>query len=302
MPLVPAICTQCGDAIEVNNEQDAGICPACGVAFITEKVIEHHHNHTTKNYNTTITGGTTIIGDAKSYDDLVSGAETLLGMSEFGKARKNFNEITERYPDRARGWWGLFECDTDGLTTLDRLDGNIQKYYDNAIHVANDEEKARIIPLFEEYKARQDMLGENRKNERQTLEEKRKIIESESAEINRNTNALNTERNRMSQSLNSKPFTQQKWFGFVMFLVWLLVTAAYWASTGWFVAIIIGLVVYGVVVIVCKIIASSVKSSQKRQIEKLDKQIGEFNARNFDAQSKVNKLNAQLENIRHKMY
>ena len=37
MPLVPAVCTQCGAPIEVDNAKEAGICPHCGTAFITEK-------------------------------------------------------------------------------------------------------------------------------------------------------------------------------------------------------------------------------------------------------------------------
>lgn len=42
MSLVPAICTQCGAQIEVDNVQEAGICKYCGTAFITEKVINNY--------------------------------------------------------------------------------------------------------------------------------------------------------------------------------------------------------------------------------------------------------------------
>ena len=47
MPLVAAKCTQCGANIEVNPSQDAGICPHCGTAYVTEKVIK---NYITNNY------------------------------------------------------------------------------------------------------------------------------------------------------------------------------------------------------------------------------------------------------------
>ena len=43
MSLVVAKCTQCGANIEVDPDKEAGICPNCGTAFITEKVI---HNYT----------------------------------------------------------------------------------------------------------------------------------------------------------------------------------------------------------------------------------------------------------------
>ena len=42
MPLVPAVCTQCGAPIEVDNAKEAGICPHCGTAFITEKAINNY--------------------------------------------------------------------------------------------------------------------------------------------------------------------------------------------------------------------------------------------------------------------
>lgn len=37
MALVPAICTQCGAQIEVDNTHEAGICKHCGTAFVIEK-------------------------------------------------------------------------------------------------------------------------------------------------------------------------------------------------------------------------------------------------------------------------
>lgn len=49
MALVPAICTQCGAQIEVDNTHEAGICKFCGTPFITEKAINQYstvHNVT----------------------------------------------------------------------------------------------------------------------------------------------------------------------------------------------------------------------------------------------------------------
>lgn len=43
MSLVPAICTQCGAEIEVDDTQEAGICKHCGTAFITEKAINNYN-------------------------------------------------------------------------------------------------------------------------------------------------------------------------------------------------------------------------------------------------------------------
>lgn len=46
MAMVAAKCTECGAALNVDESKEAGICPYCNTAFITEKVI---HNHVTNN-------------------------------------------------------------------------------------------------------------------------------------------------------------------------------------------------------------------------------------------------------------
>ena len=42
MALVPAICTQCGAQLEVDNSQEAAICKYCGTPFIVEKAINNY--------------------------------------------------------------------------------------------------------------------------------------------------------------------------------------------------------------------------------------------------------------------
>lgn len=42
MSLVPAICPQCGGAIEVDDSHEAGVCKFCNTPFITEKVINNY--------------------------------------------------------------------------------------------------------------------------------------------------------------------------------------------------------------------------------------------------------------------
>lgn len=49
MELTPAKCTQCGAQISVDKTKDAGVCPYCGTAYITEKAINLYQ--TTNNYN-----------------------------------------------------------------------------------------------------------------------------------------------------------------------------------------------------------------------------------------------------------
>ncbi len=49
MPLVAAICTQCGANLEVDDSKEAGICKYCGTAFITEKAISNYMINNTYN-------------------------------------------------------------------------------------------------------------------------------------------------------------------------------------------------------------------------------------------------------------
>lgn len=51
MPIIPAKCTNCGAALEVDSAKDAAVCPYCGSAFIVEKAINNYNttNHITAN-------------------------------------------------------------------------------------------------------------------------------------------------------------------------------------------------------------------------------------------------------------
>lgn len=71
MPLVKAICTSCGAALEVDNTKDAAICLYCGAAYIVEKAINRYN--ITNNYTTTnnITAGVVNIYGEKQSDFVV---------------------------------------------------------------------------------------------------------------------------------------------------------------------------------------------------------------------------------------
>lgn len=74
MPIVPAICTQCGAAVEVNDAHDAAVCPHCQTPFIIEKAINHYH--TTQNYQ--INGGVVNIHSGPSVEEIYKNARTLI--------------------------------------------------------------------------------------------------------------------------------------------------------------------------------------------------------------------------------
>lgn len=90
MPLVPAICTQCGAQIEVDDTHEAGVCKYCGTAFITEKAINNYNvtnnisaqtvniigvsptnDFETKEHNLTVYKGTAEVVEIPSYIDTI---------------------------------------------------------------------------------------------------------------------------------------------------------------------------------------------------------------------------------------
>ena len=96
MALVPARCTQCGGAIEVDNTQEAGVCKHCGTAFITEKAI----NNYTTNYN--ITNNVTKIVNGKDSDDdeeEFNKGLVHLKTKKYDQARRCFDKAIRKRPE-----------------------------------------------------------------------------------------------------------------------------------------------------------------------------------------------------------
>ncbi len=115
--LVAAKCTQCGANIQVDSTHEAGICPHCGTAFITEKAVNNYNNTyvTNNTYNTVtnINGGEVHIhGDSESADQLFQKIkDTIEGADDFsidvfdgvtGALRKNIETFEKKFPLDAR--------------------------------------------------------------------------------------------------------------------------------------------------------------------------------------------------------
>lgn len=96
MALVPAKCTQCGGNIEVEATKEAGICPHCGTAFITDKVIN--------NYNTVVNNTNNYEGATINYYGNQMMLEKHLANARRAKTKEDWEE-TEKYYNLAE------ECD-----------------------------------------------------------------------------------------------------------------------------------------------------------------------------------------------
>lgn len=101
MALKPAICTQCGGQIEVDDSKEAGICQFCGTAFITEKVI---HQYVTQN---NFAGATINIQGGVETDNLIKLARRAFELKNFDEAIKYYTQVKERNPD---DWESVFYC------------------------------------------------------------------------------------------------------------------------------------------------------------------------------------------------
>ena len=103
MPLVPAVCTQCGAPIEVDNAKEAGICPHCGTAFITEKAI---NNYITQHVSSTSVNQTivkNIYGSEKTEaEEYVARGLSFLGLGEYGNAETALRRRSKRRPGTSK--------------------------------------------------------------------------------------------------------------------------------------------------------------------------------------------------------
>lgn len=93
MALKPAICTQCGGRIEVDDSKEAGICPSCGTAFITEKVITQY---VTQN---NFAGATINIQGGVDTDNLYTLARRAVQTNNGEDALKYYEMINQRNPN-----------------------------------------------------------------------------------------------------------------------------------------------------------------------------------------------------------
>ena len=93
MSLKAAICTQCGGKIEVDDSKEAGICPFCGTAFITEKVI---NQYVTQN---NFAGATINVQGGVDTENLYKIARRAIYANNRDDVLKYYGQIRERNPD-----------------------------------------------------------------------------------------------------------------------------------------------------------------------------------------------------------
>lgn len=202
MPLVPAICTQCGARLEVDPNCEAAICKYCNTPFITEKAIN--------NYNTTyvtnighLHADVVHINDDSSRDSRVKSGETFLKFNDYTSAEEVFGKLTKDCPYDYRGWWGLVRVYSRNFTDFSIGRPELSKMkglYDKACTVATPQEKSAMDAEYKPYFAQLDrMLSERLSDTRQRMQQESYEFEAQKRNLESRINALSEQQKSLKQ-------------------------------------------------------------------------------------------------------
>ena len=202
MPLVPAICTQCGARLEVDPNCEAAICKYCNTPFITEKAIN--------NYNTTyvtnighLHADVVHINDDSSRDSRVKSGETFLKFNDYTSAEEVFSKLTKECPYDYRGWWGLVRVYSRKFTdfSIGRPElSKMKSMYDKACTVATPQEKSAMNAEYKPYSAQLERrLSERLNDTRQRMQQESYEFEAQKRNLESRINALTEQQKSLKQ-------------------------------------------------------------------------------------------------------
>lgn len=194
MPLVAAKCTQCGANLEIDNANEAALCPYCHTPFVTERAINNYSTYNQNNYK--IENAQVHINDEKSIENRLKNAEVFFEKHhDEEKAKKIFESVTDDAPDDYRGWWGLVRVYTSKFSYTscgENIYLKVGSYAKKAFNVAPTEILEEIKETWEVYTAKYNT------NVTQKLEEREKITECK-AEAEVKYNKLQKQEKETSQ-------------------------------------------------------------------------------------------------------
>ncbi len=109
MALVKAQCTNCNGLLEVDNSNDAAVCPFCGTPYVIEKAINNY----------IIYNNTTVIQDGVSKEETQKNGFTLLKLGDYKNAFPLFSKLVQVDPNDWKNWFGLSFCENTFLDLND---------------------------------------------------------------------------------------------------------------------------------------------------------------------------------------
>ncbi len=147
MKLVSAKCPNCGANLELNEKNEKAKCNFCNSTIIVEDAIAHY------NVKVNVEGKISIDG-IESNSDLIESANRLLEMQEYLKAKKKFQEFSEKCPNDYQGWLGLLICRTRNFTIKDDnilFENDIRKYYEHFLRTSSKDVNDFFVIKIENY-------------------------------------------------------------------------------------------------------------------------------------------------------
>ncbi len=257
MPLVAAICTQCGSQLEIDSTKEAAICPFCSTPFVTETAINNYNTTNVTNIGK-LHADVINVSDESSIDNRVKAGETFLKLGEYRNASEVFEKLTEECPYDYRGWWGRFKAEAGDLSNLTHLRSFVyffskyEQYFEKACAVAKPEEKEKLTKEYEQYVGPIKNKYLTFKNELKTSCEKIKKIEEEHSiklkHINDQRAQIDSEKPEgMSLAIVNCVFTVILVIAFILLVV---LNAIAGVRTGDIGGIFFGLFFFGIIAVV----------------------------------------------------
>lgn len=175
--LVSAKCPNCGAALKLSKEEEKTECEYCHNTIIVDDAIAC--------YKLKVSGNVSVEGITTNAE-LIEAANELLDMNEFLKAKRKFQEFSEKCPDNYQGWLGLLICRTRNFTIRDNnimFENDIHKYREHFFRVAPDDIKEQYFETIDRYfdpeKYRRLEEQERAEKQRQALEEQKRKAEEQ---------------------------------------------------------------------------------------------------------------------------
>lgn len=136
MSLTPAICTQCGAKIEVDNSKDAAICEYCGTPFIVEKAINNYNT----NYTTTVIADSVMIVGQESADMIANTIQKFIDAEEYTTANEYLKRMEESFSTDYRVYIYKILIETKNFS-----EANIRYIYNNLSHYQDLYNKTKVL-------------------------------------------------------------------------------------------------------------------------------------------------------------
>lgn len=149
MKLVSAMCPNCGAKLELDENMEKGFCMYCGSQILVQDAVQK--------YKVEISGRISVEG-ILSAEDFAKNGDTLINIGNYQQAYDSFKELSEKYPDDYRGWWGMIRAITRDFAIMpeendyrENIRNTAAEYFDYAVKTARDSDRGKITEIYEKW-------------------------------------------------------------------------------------------------------------------------------------------------------